>query len=199
MFIRRVNSFIVLYVTPVAGIYHWEKRWLVSRNGISSELSLGLLEVLDGLKAGITGVLNYLLWLPVSCDDGAVANTDSWHLEGEEIDIGLNSCLSHGVVSSVEDAAILEEATRESAKNDDLILSDLNDASTLSFSKLDLRHINDDPWVGSVLRVVALDWVTILFARLGDSAEDKDESVVVGTAGMVVSSDVEVWDLEPKI
>ena len=122
-----------------------------------SELGLCLLEVLNGLEATVGSVLNDLLGLPVCSDDGPVADSHSWHLESEKVHIWLNSGLAHDIVASVEDAAVLEESTGEATEDDDLILSDLNDTGALTLSKLGRGDVDDDPGVGPVLRVVALD------------------------------------------
>jgi len=50
-----------------------------------------------------------------------------------------------------------------------------------------------------VHRVILLNGVAVLFARLGDSAENEDKSFVIGAAGVVVAAHIEVGDLEPKI
>lgn len=147
-----------------------------------SELGLGLLEVLDRLEAAVARVLDHLLALPVGGDDRAVADAHSRHLEGEEVHVGLLGGLPHRVVRRVEDAAVLEEAAREAAEDDDLVLRDLHDARALSLRELRRRDVDDDPRVRAVLRVVPLDRVAVFFARLGDSAEDKHEPVVVSAA-----------------
>lgn len=108
-------------------------------------MSLGLLEILDRLEACVAGVLNHLLGLPVGCEDCAVSNTDSWHLESEEVHVWLNCCLSHGVVTGVEDATVFKEAARESSEDYDFFLGDLDDASTLSLGELNLWDVDDNP------------------------------------------------------
>ena len=111
----------------------------------SSELGLGLLQILDGTETRITRVLNDLLGLPVSREDGGVGDTNRGHLESEQIHVWLDSSLAHRVVSGVENGTVLEETTRESSEDDDLIFSDLNDTSTLSLSELRGWDVDDNP------------------------------------------------------
>lgn len=102
----------------------------------SSKLWLGLFKVLNWLEAAIASVLNNLLRLPVCSENSALANSHCRHLECEQIHIRLHGCLSHGVITSVENAAVLEEASRESTKDYDFICSDLHNTSTLSLGEL---------------------------------------------------------------
>ena len=164
-----------------------------------SELRLCRLQVLDGLEAAVAGVLDHLLGLPVGSENGALASADSGHLESEEIEVGLHRGLAHAVGGGVEDAAVLEEASRKAAKNDDLFLGDLDHTGALALSELGGRDVDDLPGLTAVLGVVALDGVAVLLARLGDAAEDVDVALVVSARGVVVAADVEVGDFEPQI
>ena len=164
-----------------------------------SILWLGLFKVLYWLEAAITGVLNDLFRLPVCSKNGAFANSHSRHLECEQIHVRLHGCLSHAVVASVENAAVLEEPSWESTKDHDFVSSNLHNTSTLALGKLSWRHVDDNPGVRPVLRVVPLDRVAVLFAWLCNSAENIDKSLVVSAAWVVVSADIHVWDLKPKI
>ena len=78
-------------------------------------------------------------------------------------------------------------------------MGDLDDTSALALRELRAGDVDDDPAVRAVLRVVPLYRVAVLLPRLGNATEDEDESVVVGAAGVVVSADVEVGDLEPQV
>lgn len=127
------------------------------RGSAFSELGLCLLQVLDRLEDSVDGVLNHFLRLPVSSDDGVVANAHRRHLEGEQVHVWLHRRLAHLVGDGVEDAAVTEEATRETSENHDFVLGDLHDTSTLSLSKLACGDVDDDPGVGAVLRIVLLD------------------------------------------
>jgi len=48
-------------------------------------------------------------------------------------------------------------------------------------------------------RVILLNGVAVLFARLSDSAENEHKSFVVGAARVVMATHIQVGDLEPKI
>ena len=48
-------------------------------------------------------------------------------------------------------------------------------------------------------RVILLNGVAVLFARLSDSAENEDKSFVVGATGVVMATHIQVGDFEPKI
>ena len=106
---------------------------------------------------------------------------------------------SHLSSCRVENAAVSEEASREASEDDDLILADLDDTGALSLCELRRWHIDDDPAVGPVLRVVPLNRVAVLLARLCNSAEDKDEALIVSAARVVVATDIHVGNLEPKV
>lgn len=125
-------------------------------------MRLGLLEVLDLLEAIVGGVLDDFLALPVGCDDGSIADAHSWHLEGKQVHVGLNGRLPHRVIRSVENRAIFEEATREAAKDHDLVLGDLDDAGALPLSELGGGDVDDDPGVGTILGIVPLDRIAVL-------------------------------------
>ena len=99
----------------------------------------------------------------------------------------------------MEDAAIFEESSRKSSKDHNLLVSDLDNTGSLALWELNLGNVDNDPGVGSVLRIVALNRVTVLLSRLGNAAEDEDEAISVGTARVIVSTDVEIGDLEPQI
>ena len=165
----------------------------------SSKLRLSLFKVLNRLEAAIAGVLNDLLRLPICSENSSLANSHSRHLECKQIHIWLHGCLSHGVVASVENAAVLEEPSWESTKYHNFIGSDLHYTSTLAFSELSWRYVYDNPRVRPVLRVVSLDGVAVLLAWLCNAAENKDEALVVCATWMVVSTDIHVWDFKPKI
>ena len=152
----------------------------VSHMFSSSELGLSRLEVLDGLESRVARVLDHLLGLPVGREDSPVTDANRGHLESKEVDVGLHCRLAHRVASCVEDATVLEEAAREASEDDDFVLGDLNDAGTLALRELGRGDVDDYPGVRSVQGVVSLDTVAVLFARLGNTAEDENESLVVG-------------------
>jgi len=106
---------------------------------------LSLLQVLDRLEHAIAGVLNHFLGLPIGGEDGSISDSDSWHLEGEQVHVWLDGCLAHGVRLRIVDAAIAEESARETAKDHDFILSDLHDTGALALSELRSWHVDDDP------------------------------------------------------
>ena len=141
-----------------------------------------MLQVLDGLEVAIACVLDDLLAGPVGSQDSTITDANGWHLEGKQVHIGLNLSLSHLSSCRVENAAVSEEASREASEDDDLILADLDDTSALSLGELRRGNIDDDPAVGPVLRVVSLDRVAVLLARLRNSAEDEDKALIVGAA-----------------
>ena len=127
-----------------------------------SELWLGLLEVLDLPEAIVAGILDDFLALPVGCDDGSIADAHSRHLEGKQVHVWLVGCLPHRIIRCVENRAVFEEATREAAKDHDLVLGDLDDTSALPLSKLCGGDVDDDPGVGAILGVVPLNRVAVL-------------------------------------
>ena len=147
----------------------------------------------------IAGVLDDFLGSPVSRQNSSLADAHRRHLEGKQIDIGLHSRLSHLRGIDIEDAAIPQETSREAAKHDDLVRADLDNAGALPLGKMRSWHVDNNPAVGPVLRVVPLDRVAILLAGLGDAAEDEDEALVKGAARVVVPAYVQVRNFEPKV
>lgn len=166
---------------------------------VCSELGLCLLQVLDGPEDAVASVLNHFFGLPVGRDDGVFADAHRGHLEGKQVQVWLHAGLSHLVGDRVEDTAVAQEAAGEAPEDHDFVVSDLHDAGTLSLSKLGRRHVDDDPGVGAVLRIVLFDRVAVLLAGLRDAAEDKDESVCEGARRVVVAAHVQVGDLEPQV
>ena len=165
----------------------------------SSELRLSLLEIFDGFETLVTGVFDDFFALPICSYYRPVTDSHSGHLEGEQVHIWLNSSFAHRVVCRVEHRAVLQESAREPAKNDNLVLSDLDDAGALSLSELGGGDVDHYPRVGAILRVVSFNGIAVLFATLCDATEDEDEPIVIRATRVVMASDVEVRDFKPKV
>ena len=72
-------------------------------------------------------------------------------------------------------------------------------AGALTLSELSRRDVDDYPSVIAVMGVVALDAVAVLFARLGNPAENEDEALVVSAGRVVMAADVQVGNFKPQI
>lgn len=143
--------------------------WWSSRNWnfeSSSRSHLDVSHILDALESAIIFVLDNSLALPVGGDDLVVSVVveDSWHLESEQVDVGLDTCLLHGVLTNVVEVALSEELAGEASKNDNFVICDLGHAGSLSFWEGSRRHIDYSPIVGAVLRIISFDRVAVLSA-----------------------------------
>jgi len=128
---------------------------------------LNISHVLDALESLVDLILDDSLALPIGSDNFVRPATfieDGWHLEGEEVNIWLNSGLLYGALTDVVEVALSEEFAREASENDDFVVRDLGHSSTLSLREDVGWHVDDGPVVRAVLRIVSFDRVAVLAA-----------------------------------
>ena len=119
------------------------------------------------------------------------------HLEQEDL-VGTVHLPRDRVVIRIQKVAVIEEAARETTKDQDLITVFLNNAAALTLWQHLVVQVDQLPGA-SRLVVVSLNRVDVLASLVGNATEDVDPAVAHGTRCVVVSADIHVWHLKPEI
>ena len=143
-------------------------------------------------------ILEHHLVLHVTAVDTVVFWIISdWHLENKCLIWG--SCSSSELVGvNVEQERVFEETTTEASEDENVGLIFLINSTSLSIWKHLGVHINHFP-VCLFLMIVKLNWVNVFSGFVGDTAEDVDKSVHELARAVIMSSNIKVWHLKPKI
>jgi hypothetical protein len=175
--------------------------WLWSQASLVAYVSRSSasFEVFENLELAFVFILEDLLVRPVGRNDSASWFVkDGWHLVGEEIPGGCLRGFLNGVFFYVEQVGVPDKFAGEAAKDNDLFLVDLRDATSLALWETDGLNVDEGPWL-SRLVVVHLDRVAVLLSLMGDTAEHVDELASESATSVVVPTYVERRHVVPEI
>ena len=104
----------------------------------------------------------------------------------------------HLAACGVEKIAVFEELARETTENEDILVVSLHNATSLSIWEVLVWDIDQSPFA-SILVIELFDRIDVLTGLVGDTTESINISVTESTGAVIVSSDIEVCNLQPQV
>jgi len=158
-----------------------------------------LLKVPHAFPVAVLIIREHLLALPVGRNNFAACWIKySGHLIGKQL-LRSYSNLANVLSTMLKRQNILQEFTWETTEDDNFVIVQLGDTSSLSRWETRLWNLNNFPALFCVFTVESLNWVAVLFGGISDSRKNINVFVGQSAGGMVVTAVVKLGQVEPNI